>query len=75
MHYWRIHPKTQRIFTCEVCGKTYNEKVKLKNHMMSHKDKSERLEVRRQCEICGEWLMTRTSYYNHKEVNADFIFQ
>lgn len=38
--------------------------------MLSHTDKSERLAQRKQCEHCGEWLMTKSGIYYHEQIHT-----
>lgn len=37
--------------------------------MQSHADKSERLAQRKQCEYCGEWLLTKSGLYYHEKIH------
>lgn len=71
-HLYSMHrgkrPKTD---TCEICGKSFVSKFHLKLHKQTHTDITDRLAERKQCEHCGEWLMTRSGIYYHKQV---FVF-
>ena len=40
----------------------------------AHTDKSVRLAMRKQCEHCGEWLLSKSGIYYHKQVNEDNKF-
>lgn len=37
--------------------------------MQSHITKSERLAQRKQCEYCGEWLLTKSGMYYHEQIH------
>lgn len=68
-HTYAVHREKKRCITCEICGKSFYTKFHLDKHMLSHTDKSERLAMRKQCEHCGEWLMTKSGIYYHEQVN------
>jgi len=44
-HMRTVHPKTDEKFSCKICGKTFNNKMFLKNHELTHDKKFE-------CYIC-----------------------
>lgn len=44
-HMRTVHPKTDEKFSCKICGKTFNNKMFLKNHELTHDKKFE-------CKIC-----------------------
>lgn len=73
-HMWTVHREKKRSITCEQCGKSFYIKFHLDKHMLSsHTDKSERLVTRKQCEHCGEWLLTKSGIFYHKQVSAEYI--
>lgn len=68
-----MHREKKAIVTCEICGKSFNVKANFDKHMLSHTDKSERLAQRKQCEHCGEWLMTKSGIYYHEQVEKNIL--
>lgn len=67
-HMNSVHREKKPIVTCEICGKSFSLRAHLKMHMQTHVDKSERLFQQRQCEHCGEWLMSKSGVYYHEQV-------
>lgn len=41
--------------------------------MLSHAKESERLAARKQCEWCGEWLLTKSGIYYHHQKHTSGI--
>lgn len=64
-----VHRNKKPSITCEICGRSFYAKFHLEKHLRTHSDKSERLAERKQCDHCGEWLMTRSGIYYHKQVS------
>lgn len=69
-HCYSVHREKKAIVTCEICGKSFSVKANFDKHMLSHTDKSERLAQRKQCEHCGEWLMTKSGIYYHEQIHT-----
>lgn len=69
-HMYSVHREKKHSVTCEICGKSFYVKFHLDKHMLSHTDKSERLAQRKQCEHCGEWLMTKSGIYYHEQIHT-----
>lgn len=72
-HCYSVHREKKAIVTCEICGKSFSVKANFEKHMLSHSDKSERLAQRKQCEHCGEWLMTKSGIYYHEQIHTSGI--
>lgn len=72
-HMYGVHRDKKRCVTCEICGKSFYAKFYLNKHLRTHTDKSERLAERTQCEHCGEWLMSKSGIYYHKQVTPWYI--
>lgn len=72
-HYYSVHREKKANVTCEVCGKSFSVKANFEKHMLSHVDKSERLAQRKQCEHCGEWLMTKSGIYYHEKIHTSGV--
>lgn len=72
-HTYAVHREKKHSVTCEICGKSFYVKFHLDKHMLSHTDKSERLTQRKQCEYCGEWLMTKSGIYYHEQIHTSGI--
>lgn len=70
---YAVHRDKKRSVTCEICGKSFYVKFHLDKHMLSHTDKSERLAQRKQCEHCGEWLMTKSGIYYHEQIHTSGV--
>lgn len=71
-HMYGVHREKKASVCCEICGKSFYTNFHLNKHMLTHSDKSERLAERKQCEHCGEWLMTYSGIYYHKQVKKIF---
>lgn len=67
------HVEKKRTFTCEICGKSFVKKAQLHDHIATnHKDSSERIaKIAKQCPICHEWLLSKSSIYYHKKLHED----
>lgn len=72
-HTYAVHREKKASVTCEICGKSFVAQFFLNKHMLTHTDKSERLAMRKQCEHCGEWLMTKSGIYYHKQLHTTGI--
>ncbi|XP_031634974.1 zinc finger protein 91-like [Contarinia nasturtii] len=72
-HFYSVHREKKAISTCEICGKSFSVKANFDKHMLSHSDKTERLAQRKQCEHCGEWLMTKSGIYYHEQIHTSGI--
>lgn len=72
-HFYSVHREKKAIVTCEICGKSFSVKANFDKHMLSHSDKSERLAQRKQCEHCGEWLMTKSGIYYHEQIHTSGV--
>lgn len=70
---YSVHREKKTIVTCEICGKSFKVKANFDKHMLSHTDKSERLAQRKQCEHCGEWLMTKSGIYYHEQIHTSGV--
>lgn len=69
-HKYAAHRNKIARVTCELCGKFFYAQFFLNKHMITaHTDKSERLAMRKQCEFCGEWLLSKSGIYYHKQVS------
>lgn len=67
---YSAHREKKAIVTCEICGKSFTVRAHFEKHLESHTDRSERLAHRKQCEHCGEWLMTKSGMYYHEQVGV-----
>lgn len=68
-HVYGVHRDKRATVICELCGKSFFAKIFLDKHMViAHTDKSERLAERKQCEHCGEWLLTYSGIFYHRQV-------
>lgn len=67
-HFYSVHREKKRDQTCEICGMSFHQKFHLNKHM--HVDVSERLTQRVKCEHCGEWLMSKSGVYYHKQIHT-----
>lgn len=72
-HCYSVHREKKAIVTCEICGKSFSVKANFDKHMLSHTDKSERLAQLKQCEHCGEWLMTKSGIYYHEQIHTSGV--
>lgn len=72
-HYYSVHREKNENATCEICGKFFNVKATFNKHMLLHLDKTERLAHRKQCDHCGEWLLTKSGIYYHKKIHTSGI--
>lgn len=70
-----MHREKKANVTCEICGKSFTVKASFEKHMLSHGDKTERLDQRQQCEHCGEWLLTKSGIYYHDKIHNAEIQQ
>lgn len=71
-HMYAVHREKKASVTCEICGKSFYAKFFLNKHMVTaHTDRSERLAMRKQCEHCGEWLLSKSGIYYHKQVTKN----
>lgn len=68
-HTYSVHREKKSNVTCEFCGKSFSVKANFDKHMILHVDKSLRLAQRKQCNHCGEWLMTRSGIYYHEQIH------
>ena len=63
-----VHPeeigktKPKRNHKCDVCGKSFATKGKVKEHMATHNDKPD---PRYQCHICNKFLKQENSFRKH----------
>ncbi|XP_055317607.1 transcription factor grauzone-like [Sitodiplosis mosellana] len=69
-HIYAVHREKKCVGTCEICGKSFYTNYHLEKHKLQHIDKSERLFERRQCEICGEWIATKSGVFYHKQIHT-----
>lgn len=67
---YSVHREKKAIVTCEICGKSFSVRAHFEKHLQSHTARSERLAQRKQCEHCGEWLMTKSGMYYHEQVRT-----
>ncbi|XP_031629988.1 zinc finger protein 43-like [Contarinia nasturtii] len=65
-HHYAVHREKKEKLVCETCGKSFNVKANFDKHMLSHADKSQRLAQRKQCDHCGEWVMSKSGLYYHE---------
>lgn len=72
-HYYSVHREKKAHVTCEICGKHFNVKANFHKHMLQHVEKSERLAQRKQCDQCGEWLMTKSGMYYHETIHRSGV--
>uniref|UniRef100_A0A0R3T4A8 Protein krueppel n=1 Tax=Rodentolepis nana TaxID=102285 RepID=A0A0R3T4A8_RODNA len=56
----------ERLFTCDVCRKTFKCKEKLNVHKRRHSDKKPFV-----CEACGKRFLTKAELNTHKAVHSD----
>lgn len=72
-HMYAVHREKKRSVTCEKCGKSFICKFHLDKHMLSHTDKFERLSQKKQCEHCGEWLLTKSGIFYHQQIHTSGV--
>lgn len=74
-HKYAVHRQKVARVTCELCGQSFYAKYFLNKHIVTaHTDKSERLAMRKQCEFCGEWLLTKSGVFYHKQVMGKTVW-
>jgi len=52
----------EKLFCCEVCGKEFASKNKVKEHMSTHNDAQD---PKYQCPICHKFMKQSNSYRKH----------
>ncbi|XP_031627535.1 zinc finger protein 883-like isoform X2 [Contarinia nasturtii] len=73
-HKYSVHRERKPNFCCEICGKDFYVKFHLDKHMLhKHTDKSERLIERKQCEYCGDWLLSKSNVFYHHQKHTTGI--
>lgn len=73
-HNYGVHRKKTASVTCHLCGKSFYTPFYLNKHkIIAHTDKSERLVMREQCSVCGEWLLTKSGIFYHKQLHTSGV--
>lgn len=72
-HQYSVHREKKANLSCEFCGKMFNVKAIFEKHMLLHGDKTKRLAHRKQCDHCGEWLLTKSGLYYHEVIHKSDI--
>lgn len=54
---------------CEICSKTFATLTSFKEHMLTHSEDCEKLQLR--CEKCGKWLKNQRCLKSHMLLHAD----
>ena len=63
-HYKEFHFNEVKEFYCDICGKKYDAKYKLKKHLLSHDERS-----KVNCEVCGKSIANKRTLKRHMEVH------
>jgi hypothetical protein len=61
------HEKKSKIFTCELCSKTFENKLAFKVHKKMEEINSRTVKKDLMCEHCGDIFLTSSTFTNHKK--------